>query len=195
MKLDEPARNFGYQYAGSSEFLSLALAAEVDVLVSSDQDLLVMHPGRGTTTATPAEFSGRSRPADGHRRLLHSHRSTAGRRCQCITIWKQFPPSPSPHEDSLCPPLQQKTSEPTPHSNLIRSDARRRSYLSRRDRQLSRELGHFRFAHRDIGTQKRASRGRCMLIGAKSPRHSSGTLERAAIPSGLAAIRTTGLPR
>jgi hypothetical protein len=35
------------------------------------------------------EFSGRSRPADGHRRLPHSHRSTAGRRCPCITIWKQ----------------------------------------------------------------------------------------------------------
>jgi putative PIN family toxin of toxin-antitoxin system len=42
-------------------FLALALAAEVDVLVSSDEDLLVMHPWRGITITAPAEFLVRSK--------------------------------------------------------------------------------------------------------------------------------------
>jgi uncharacterized protein len=39
-----------------NEFLALAVAAEADVLVSSDQDLLVMHPWRGIPSLTPADF-------------------------------------------------------------------------------------------------------------------------------------------
>lgn len=39
-----------------NEFLVLAVAAEADVLVSSDQDLLVMHPWRGIPILTPADF-------------------------------------------------------------------------------------------------------------------------------------------
>jgi putative PIN family toxin of toxin-antitoxin system len=37
-------------------FLALALATEADVLVSSDEDLLVLHPWRGIPIITPAEF-------------------------------------------------------------------------------------------------------------------------------------------
>jgi len=37
-------------------FLALALAAEADILVSSDQDLLVLHPWHGIQILTPAEF-------------------------------------------------------------------------------------------------------------------------------------------
>jgi hypothetical protein len=37
-------------------FLVLALIAEADVLVSSDTDLLVLHPWRGIPIVTPAEF-------------------------------------------------------------------------------------------------------------------------------------------
>jgi putative PIN family toxin of toxin-antitoxin system len=39
-----------------NKFLALALAAEADVLVSSDQDLLVLHPWRGIPIVRPAEF-------------------------------------------------------------------------------------------------------------------------------------------
>jgi len=39
-----------------NQFLALALVAEVNTLVSSDEDLLVMHPWRGITIVTPAEF-------------------------------------------------------------------------------------------------------------------------------------------
>jgi putative PIN family toxin of toxin-antitoxin system len=43
-----------------NEFLALAVAvavaAEADVLVSSDQDLLVMHPWRGVPILTPADY-------------------------------------------------------------------------------------------------------------------------------------------
>ncbi len=42
----------------------------------------------GGSDSCSEEFSGRGRPADGHRRLPHSHCSTAGRRCPLITIWK-----------------------------------------------------------------------------------------------------------
>jgi len=37
-------------------FLALALVAEADLLVSSDEDLLVLHPWRGIPIVTPAEF-------------------------------------------------------------------------------------------------------------------------------------------
>jgi uncharacterized protein len=40
-------------------FLALALAAEVDVVVSSDEDLLVLHPWRGIPIVTAAEFLAR----------------------------------------------------------------------------------------------------------------------------------------
>jgi uncharacterized protein len=36
--------------------LALALAANADALVSSDQDLLVLHPWRGIPILTPAQF-------------------------------------------------------------------------------------------------------------------------------------------
>jgi predicted nucleic acid-binding protein len=39
-----------------NQFLALALAAEADALVSSDEDLLVLHPWRGIAIVTPAEF-------------------------------------------------------------------------------------------------------------------------------------------
>jgi putative PIN family toxin of toxin-antitoxin system len=39
-----------------TKFLALLLAAEADALVSSDDDLLVLHPWRGIRIVTPAEF-------------------------------------------------------------------------------------------------------------------------------------------
>lgn len=39
-----------------TKFLALALAAEADALVSSDEDLLVLHPWRGIPIMTPAKF-------------------------------------------------------------------------------------------------------------------------------------------
>jgi hypothetical protein len=39
-----------------AHFLALALAAEADLLVSSDEDLLVLHPWRGIPILTPAGF-------------------------------------------------------------------------------------------------------------------------------------------
>lgn len=42
-----------------NQFLALALAAEADVLVSSDEDLLVMDPWRGITIMTPGDFLSR----------------------------------------------------------------------------------------------------------------------------------------
>jgi putative PIN family toxin of toxin-antitoxin system len=38
------------------KFLALALASEADALVSSDEDLLVLHPWHGIPIMTPAEF-------------------------------------------------------------------------------------------------------------------------------------------
>jgi uncharacterized protein len=38
------------------KFLALCLAANADVLVSSDQDLLVLNPWRGIPILTPAQF-------------------------------------------------------------------------------------------------------------------------------------------
>jgi hypothetical protein len=42
--------------ATDNKFLALALAAEADAIVSSDEDLLVLHPWRGIPILTPAEF-------------------------------------------------------------------------------------------------------------------------------------------
>jgi putative PIN family toxin of toxin-antitoxin system len=38
------------------QFLALVLASEADVLVSSDADLLVLHPWRGVPIVTPGDF-------------------------------------------------------------------------------------------------------------------------------------------
>src|ERR1035437_1152465 len=47
-------------------FLALALVAEADVLVSSDEDLLVLHPWHGIPIITPADFLARfSKPTAG----------------------------------------------------------------------------------------------------------------------------------
>jgi putative PIN family toxin of toxin-antitoxin system len=40
-------------------FLALALSAEADLVVSSDEDLLVLHPWRGIPIIKPAEFLAR----------------------------------------------------------------------------------------------------------------------------------------
>lgn len=37
-------------------FLALAQAANADIIVSSDQDLLALHPWRGIPILTPAQF-------------------------------------------------------------------------------------------------------------------------------------------
>jgi uncharacterized protein len=39
-----------------TQFLALALTAEADALVSSDEDLLIMHPWCGIPIMTPTEF-------------------------------------------------------------------------------------------------------------------------------------------
>jgi len=39
-----------------NKFLALALASEADTLISSDEDLLVLHPWRGIPILTPAQF-------------------------------------------------------------------------------------------------------------------------------------------
>jgi hypothetical protein len=39
-----------------NQFLALALVSEANALVSSDEDLLVLHPWRGIPILTPAEF-------------------------------------------------------------------------------------------------------------------------------------------
>ncbi len=43
-----------------NKFLALALFAEADAIVSSDEDLLVLHPWRGIPIVSPAEFLARS---------------------------------------------------------------------------------------------------------------------------------------
>ena len=43
-------------------FLALALAGDADLIVTSDQDLLVLHPWRGIPILTPAEFIAESEP-------------------------------------------------------------------------------------------------------------------------------------
>jgi putative PIN family toxin of toxin-antitoxin system len=42
--------------ASDNQFLALALVADAGVLVSSDEDLLVLNPWRGIPILTPAEF-------------------------------------------------------------------------------------------------------------------------------------------
>ena len=39
-----------------NQFLALVLACEADALVSSDADLLVLHPWRGVPIVTPGDF-------------------------------------------------------------------------------------------------------------------------------------------
>lgn len=39
-----------------NHILALALAASADIVVSSDQDLVVLHPWRGISILTPAQF-------------------------------------------------------------------------------------------------------------------------------------------
>jgi putative PIN family toxin of toxin-antitoxin system len=46
----------GCRDAGDDKFLALVMAAEADALVSSDEDLLVMHPWREVPVMTAAEF-------------------------------------------------------------------------------------------------------------------------------------------
>jgi putative PIN family toxin of toxin-antitoxin system len=48
---DPPCRD-----PSDTKFLALALASEADTLVSSDEDLLVLHPWRGIPILTPAQF-------------------------------------------------------------------------------------------------------------------------------------------
>jgi putative PIN family toxin of toxin-antitoxin system len=52
--IDPPCRD-----PKDNQFLALAQVAEADVLVSSDEDLLVLHPWRGIPILTPAEFLAR----------------------------------------------------------------------------------------------------------------------------------------
>jgi uncharacterized protein len=42
--------------AKDNKYLELALSAEADTVVASDDDLLVLHPWRGVAIVTPAEF-------------------------------------------------------------------------------------------------------------------------------------------
>ncbi|MGA7155893.1 MAG: putative toxin-antitoxin system toxin component, PIN family [Acidobacteriaceae bacterium] len=42
-----------------NQFLALVLAAEADALISSDEDLLMLHPWRGVPVMTAAEFLAR----------------------------------------------------------------------------------------------------------------------------------------
>lgn len=46
----------GSRDAKDDKFLALVMAADADALVSSDEDLLVMHPWRGARVITAAEF-------------------------------------------------------------------------------------------------------------------------------------------
>jgi putative PIN family toxin of toxin-antitoxin system len=49
--VDPPCRD-----PADNKFLALALASEAEALVSSDEDLLVLHPLRGIPILTPAAF-------------------------------------------------------------------------------------------------------------------------------------------
>jgi putative PIN family toxin of toxin-antitoxin system len=57
MAVDPPCRD-----PRDNQFLALALAAEADIVVSSDEDLLVLHPWRGIPVVTPVEFLSRFKP-------------------------------------------------------------------------------------------------------------------------------------
>lgn len=52
--VDPPCRD-----PNDNQFLVLALVAEANVLVSSDEDLLILHPWRGIPIITPAVFLAR----------------------------------------------------------------------------------------------------------------------------------------
>jgi putative PIN family toxin of toxin-antitoxin system len=56
MTVEPPCRD-----ARDNQFLALTLVAEADVVVSSDEDLLVLHPWRGIPVVTPVEFLSRFR--------------------------------------------------------------------------------------------------------------------------------------
>jgi len=49
--VDPPCRD-----SKDDKFLALALVADADLLVCSDEDLLVLHPWRGVRIVAPAEF-------------------------------------------------------------------------------------------------------------------------------------------
>jgi putative PIN family toxin of toxin-antitoxin system len=49
--IDPPCRD-----PKDNQFLALSQVAEADLLVSSDEDLLVLHPWRGIPILTPADF-------------------------------------------------------------------------------------------------------------------------------------------
>lgn len=51
VSLEPPCRDVSDNF-----ILALALAAQADAIVSSDQDLLVLHPWRGIAIMTPAQF-------------------------------------------------------------------------------------------------------------------------------------------
>ncbi len=53
--VDPPCRD-----SKDNQFLALALVSEADILVSSDEDLLVLHPWRGLAIMRPVEFLSRS---------------------------------------------------------------------------------------------------------------------------------------
>jgi predicted nucleic acid-binding protein len=46
--------------AKDDKYLELALAAGADMIVSSDEDLLVLHPWRGIPILSPADFLARA---------------------------------------------------------------------------------------------------------------------------------------
>lgn len=46
----------------NAKFLSLALTCQADVLISSDADLLGLHPWRGLPILTPAAFLEQANP-------------------------------------------------------------------------------------------------------------------------------------
>jgi putative PIN family toxin of toxin-antitoxin system len=49
--IDPPCRD-----PKDAKFLALAVASEADTLVSSDEDLLILHPWRGIPILTPVQF-------------------------------------------------------------------------------------------------------------------------------------------
>jgi hypothetical protein len=51
MAVDPPCRD-----PKDNQFLALALVAEANLLISSDEDLLILHPWRGIPIVTPANF-------------------------------------------------------------------------------------------------------------------------------------------
>lgn len=54
--VDEAALPLRCRDPGDDKFLALVRVAQADMLVSSDDDLLVLHPWRGVPIVTPAAF-------------------------------------------------------------------------------------------------------------------------------------------